>query len=82
MMLKHLVAAAAFAAAGLAASAPASAAPVSGPAAPLALAGLMDAKPLVTPVQYRCCRHTYRLCRYRWGYGWRFRRCMRIRGCY
>lgn len=33
-------------------------------------------------VQYRSCRRVYRMCAYRWpGHGWRFRRCMRLRGC-
>lgn len=37
---------------------------------------------LVQEVQYsNYCRRWYRECRYRWGAGWRFRRCMRIHGC-
>ena len=37
---------------------------------------------LVMKVQYYgYCRRWYRECRYRWGAGWRFRRCMRIHGC-
>ncbi|MDX2265587.1 MAG: hypothetical protein NW215_11535 [Hyphomicrobiales bacterium] len=37
------------------------------------------ARSLVQPVGY--CASWFRECRYRWGYGWRFRRCMAIRGC-
>jgi hypothetical protein len=36
---------------------------------------------LVTKVQHGYCVDAYRLCRYRWGGGWRFRRCLAIRGC-
>jgi hypothetical protein len=36
---------------------------------------------LIEKTQYRYCRRWNRECRYRWGYGWRYRRCMRIRGC-
>jgi hypothetical protein len=27
------------------------------------------------------CHYWYRECRERWGYGWRFRRCLRHHGC-
>ncbi len=37
------------------------------------------AQSLVKPVRY--CAAWYRECRIRWGYGWRFRRCMAIRNC-
>ncbi len=30
---------------------------------------------------YRRCYRWRRICRNRWGYGWRYRRCMRIHGC-
>ena len=30
---------------------------------------------------YRYCRRWRRECRYRWGGGWRYRRCMRRHGC-
>ena len=34
------------------------------------------------PVQYRrYCRRWNRECRARWGWGWRYRRCMRRHGC-
>jgi hypothetical protein len=36
---------------------------------------------IVQQVQYRYCRRWHRECRYRWGYGWRYRRCMRRHGC-
>lgn len=36
---------------------------------------------LVTPAGYPYCAAWYRECRYRWSYGWRFRRCLAIRGC-
>lgn len=39
------------------------------------------ANPNVTKAQYGYCRRWYRECRYRWGGGWRFRRCLAIRGC-
>jgi len=45
------------------------------PAAPV-----LDSK-LVQPVHYNYCRRWYAECRYRWGAGWRFRRCMRVHGC-
>jgi len=35
----------------------------------------------VEQVQYRYCRRWNRECRSRWGYGWRYRRCMRRHGC-
>jgi hypothetical protein len=35
----------------------------------------------VQQVHYGYCRRWYRECRYRWGAGWRFRRCMRAHGC-
>lgn len=35
----------------------------------------------VHQVHYSYCRRWYRECRYRWGAGWRFRRCMRLHGC-
>ena len=38
--------------------------------------------PLIKKVHYYgYCRRWYRECRYRWGAGWRFRRCMRIHRC-
>lgn len=37
---------------------------------------------LIETVQYRrYCRRWHRECRARWGWGWRFRRCMRRHGC-
>lgn len=33
------------------------------------------------PAQFRRCRRWYRECRARWGWGWRFRRCMRRHRC-
>jgi hypothetical protein len=36
---------------------------------------------LVEQVQWRYCRRWHRECRFRWGYGWRYRRCMRRHGC-
>jgi hypothetical protein len=36
---------------------------------------------IVQQAQYRYCRRWHRECRYRWGYGWRYRRCMRRHGC-
>lgn len=35
----------------------------------------------VEKVQWRYCRRWHRACRYRWGRGWRYRRCMRRHGC-
>lgn len=37
----------------------------------------------VEPVQSRRrhCRRWNRECRARWGWGWPYRRCMRLRGC-
>lgn len=35
----------------------------------------------VEHVQMRYCRRWYRECRARWGWGWRFRRCMARHGC-
>jgi hypothetical protein len=32
-------------------------------------------------VQHGRCFYWYRVCRIRWGYGWRFRRCMAIHAC-
>jgi hypothetical protein len=45
--------------------------------APEVLAG----EGLVEQAQFRYCRRWHRECRYRWGYGWRYRRCMRRHGC-
>ena len=52
-------------------------------AAPLAQTPIeMRADTLIEKVQpRRFCRRWYRECRWRWGGGWRFRRCMRRRGC-
>ncbi|MBN8910762.1 MAG: glycosyl hydrolase family 5 [Rhizobiales bacterium] len=37
---------------------------------------------LVEPVQFRRhCRRWNRECRARWGFGWRYRRCMIRHGC-
>ena len=41
---------------------------------------VLDSSP-VQQVQYGYCRRWYHECRYRWGAGWRFRRCMRVHGC-
>jgi len=40
------------------------------------------AEALAQTVYYRGCPRVRRMCTYRWpGLGWRFRRCLRIRGC-
>ncbi len=53
---------------------------LSAPAASMASA--LPQMTLVEQAQYRnYCRRWYRECRYRWGAGWKFRRCLRIRGC-
>lgn len=36
---------------------------------------------LVEKTHYRYCRRWHSECRYRWGYGWRYRRCMARHGC-
>jgi hypothetical protein len=75
-MVRSLVVASALAMGSLTLAHPAAAA---GPAAPLnqSLAG----EAIVEQVQWRYCRRWHRECRYRWGYGWRYRRCMRRHGC-
>lgn len=56
----------------------ASAAP---PATPL-VGELLSQSTLTEPANYRrYCRRWYRECRVRWGWGWRFRRCLRRHGC-
>ncbi len=35
----------------------------------------------VVNVQYGRCVRWRRICRDRWGFGWRFRRCMGVHGC-
>jgi hypothetical protein len=82
-MRKFLIAAAAASAMALTVSTGALAA--SAPGQQL-LAPNLATQSLVEHVQYgygyrRRCRHWHRTCRYRWGYGWRYRRCMRIHGC-
>lgn len=61
--------------AGLLLAAPSARAAPLTPATPV-----LDGK-LVQPAQYGYCRRWYRECRYRWGGGWRFDRCMRVHGC-
>lgn len=75
-MIRSLAIASGLALGGLAVLAqPAAAAPMS--AVPQTLAGETQ----VEKVQWRYCRRWHRECRYRWGYGWRYRRCMRRHGC-
>jgi len=82
MKLKNCMIGAALLSAGLLMTAPQVSAAVATPGAIAPQAQmLLDVAPRATPVQYGYCRRAYRLCRYRWGYGWRFRRCMHIRGC-
>jgi len=52
-------------------------------AAPLAQTPIgVTADTLVEKARWgRYCRRWYRECRWRWGGGWRFRRCMRRHGC-
>lgn len=55
-----------------------------GYAAPIshALTSIASTQDTVVPVQYRnYCGRWYQECRARWGAGWRFRRCLAIRGC-
>jgi hypothetical protein len=35
----------------------------------------------IQKIQFGHCARWHRICRARWGFGWRFRRCMRIHGC-
>jgi hypothetical protein len=43
---------------------------------------LVGAQSATEPVQFRRhCRRWHRECRARWGFGWRFRRCMVRHGC-
>lgn len=77
MVFKTSLLGAAFLTIAYAGTSPASAAT---PLVQTPMAGVAE-KPLVATVHYRTCRRVYGLCRYRWGYGWRFRRCMRARGC-
>jgi len=42
----------------------------------------VSGKSLVEQVQYgRRCGYWRRTCRFRWGFGWRYRRCLRRHGC-
>jgi hypothetical protein len=76
MMLRSLIVAAGLAVGSLPILAqPAIAVPMS--PAPQVLAG----EGLVEQVQFRYCRRWHRECRYRWGHGWLYRRCMRRHGC-
>ena len=51
-------------------------------AAPLSPANqTLTAEAIVEKAQYRYCRRWNRECRYRWGGGWRYRRCMARHGC-
>lgn len=60
-------------------------APVSSHAADVAqgikMSGTMSRPSGATLIQYGYCANWYRICRYRWGYGYPFRRCLAIRGC-
>jgi hypothetical protein len=52
------------------------------PPAPAPLSKVLSQSSVTEPVQFRrYCRRWHRECRARWGWGWRFRRCMARRGC-
>jgi Spy/CpxP family protein refolding chaperone len=73
-----MVAAAAFASLAMAATVPANAAQL--PARP---AGIEQSHSQVQTVDYRnYCGRWRAECRERWGFTWRFRRCVAARGCY
>jgi hypothetical protein len=56
---------------------PVQASPVSG----LATSKLLPAQSMIDKVGWRRCARWNYICRDRWGWGWRYRRCMRIHGC-
>ena len=56
---------------------PVQASPVSG----LATSKLLPAQSMVDKVGWRRCGRWNFICRDRWGWGWRYRRCMRNHGC-
>lgn len=52
------------------------------PVAPTIGKSLMGASGIEKVQAYRrSCRRWNRECRARWGWGWPYRRCMRLRGC-
>jgi predicted transglutaminase-like cysteine proteinase len=52
------------------------------PASPAASPSLAGSQSVIEPVQFRrFCRRWHRECRARWGFGWRYRRCMIRHGC-
>lgn len=52
------------------------------PAATPALGKSLSGPNLTEPVNYRrYCRRWNRECRARWGWGWRYQRCMARHGC-
>ena len=72
------LAAAALGASLLFAASAAQSAPISAPQT-----SLVAGQSLLEPAGYRNrCRAWRRTCAYRWGWGWRHRRCMRNHGCW
>ena len=77
-MTKALSLAAVALGAGMLFATTAQSAPVSAPQTPL-----VADKSLLEPARYGSrCRAWRRTCSYRWGWGWRYRRCMRNHGCW
>jgi hypothetical protein len=72
-----LVAAAACALSAAALLTPAEAASVSG----LATSKILPAQTLIEKAGYGRCWRWNAVCRDRWGFGWRYRRCMRLHAC-
>jgi hypothetical protein len=56
---------------------PVRASPVSG----LTTSKLLPAQSLIEKAGYGRCWRWNAVCRDRWGFGWRYRRCMRVHGC-
>ncbi len=81
-MRKSLIAGAAFAVSALALTMSTGAFAASAPGQ--MISPTLATQSLVEHVQYGYryrCRRWHRTCRARWGYGWRYRRCMRNHGC-
>jgi hypothetical protein len=76
--LRHLLMVLTMGALGFAVSAsPSQAASIAGGSA----LGKLTVESGLVQVQSRACQRRYRTCRYRWGYGRDYRRCMRRVGC-
>ncbi len=51
------------------------------PVAGLTTSKLLPAQSLIEKAGWRRCAKWNYICRERWGFGWRYRRCMRLHAC-